>query len=119
MFYSVNKGGNIVRTRKERLTQQQKQAGERAKRIPARLSDQTIYHLFEKRALEAGLLQKATPHDMRRTFVSDLLSEGVDLATVSKMAGHEDANTTRRYDRRPAKVMQEAAERLNVPYPTD
>jgi hypothetical protein len=31
----------------------------------------------------------------------------------------EDANTTRRDDRRPAKVMQEAAERLNVPYPTD
>jgi site-specific recombinase XerD len=119
LFYSVNKGGNIVRTRKERLNAQQKQAGERAKRIPARLSDQTIYHLFEKRALEAGLLQKATPHDMRRTFVSDLLSEGVDLATVSKMAGHEDANTTRRYDRRPAKVMREAAEKLNVPYPTD
>ena len=89
------------------------------KRIPARLSDQTVYHLFEKRALEAGLLQKATPHDMRRTFVSDLLSEGVDLATVSRMAGHEDTNTTRRYDRRPAKVMQDAAEKLNVPYPMD
>jgi site-specific recombinase XerD len=117
LFYAVNKGGRIVRTRNARLTAAQKARGEKPKRIVARLSDQTIYHVIDKRAEEAGLVKKATPHDMRRTFVSDLLAEGVDLATVSKMAGHEDTNTTRRYDRRPAKVMQEAAERLNVPYP--
>ncbi|MCB2209862.1 tyrosine-type recombinase/integrase [bacterium] len=117
LFYSVNKGGRIVRTRNTRLTAAQKARGEKPKRIVARLSDQTIYHVIDKRAEEAGLVRKTTPHDMRRTFVSDLLTEGVDLATVSKMAGHEDANTTRRYDRRPEKVMQEAAERLDVPYP--
>jgi site-specific recombinase XerD len=48
-----------------------------------------------------------------------------DAAIISLMyssglrRSEEDANTTRRYDRRPTKVMQEAAERLNVPYPTD
>jgi len=56
---------------------------------------------------------------MRRTFVSDLLDVGVDLATVSKMAGHEDTNTTKRYDRRSSKVMQKAAEKLDVPYPKE
>ena len=94
-------------------------AGISPKQIPARLSDQTIYHLIDKRATEAGLLKKATPHDMRRTFVSDLLDVGVDLATVSRMAGHEDTNTTKRYDRRSYRVMQEAAEKLDVPYPED
>lgn len=119
LFYSVNKGGKIVRMRKERLTSEEKAQGKRSKRIIARLTDQTIYHVIDKRAEEAGLVKKTTPHDMRRTFVSDLLSLGVDLATVSKMAGHEDTNTTRRYDRRPDKVMQEAVDRLDVPYPKE
>lgn len=41
----------------------------------------------------------------------------MDLSAVSKMTDHEDSNTTRRYDRRPSKVMQEAAEKLDVPFP--
>ncbi len=117
LFYSVNKGGNIVRFRNERLTAEERQQGIEPKRIVARLSDQTIYHVFDRRAAEAGLVKKTTPHDMRRTFVSDLLDVGVDLATVSKMAGHEDTNTTKRYDRRSSRVMQDAVEKLDVPYP--
>lgn len=119
LFYSVNKGGNIVRHRSERLSTEKKRQGITPKRIVARLSDQTIYHIIDKRAMQAGLVKKTTPHDMRRTFVSDLLDVGVDLSTVSKMAGHEDTNTTKRYDRRSSKVMQEAAEKLDVPYPED
>jgi len=119
LFYAVNKSGKIVRSRKERLTQQEKQNDVIPKEIVARLSDQTIYYIIDKRALQAGLLKKTTPHDMRRTFVSDLLDVGVDLSTVSKMAGHEDTNTTMRYDRRSSNVMREAAEKLDVPYPED
>ena len=119
LFYSVNKGGNIVRQRYQRLSAFDKSKDIHPERIVARLSDQTIYHLIDKRATQAGLLKKTTPHDMRRTFVSDLLDVGVDLVTVSKMAGHEDTNTTKRYDRRSSRVMQEAAEKLNVPYPAE
>ncbi len=119
LFYSVNKSGRIIRFRKERLTAAQKKKGAVSRQIVARLSDQTVYHVIEKRSDEAGLIQRTTPHDMRRTFVSDLLDVGVDLATVSRMAGHEDTNTTKRYDRRPSRVMQEAVDKLNVPYPTE
>lgn len=119
LFYAVNKGGHIVRKRKQRLSKADKQKGVVPKQIVARLTDQTIYNVIDKRATQAGLIKKTTPHDMRRTFVSDLLDVGVDLATVSKMAGHEDTNTTKRYDRRSSKVMQEAAEKLDVPYPED
>ena len=119
LFYSVNKGGHIVRHRSERLTADKKSQGITPKQIVARLSDQTIYHIIDKRAMQAGLVKKTTPHDMRRTFVSDLLDVGVDLSTVSKMAGHEDTNTTKRYDRRSSIVMQEAVEKLDVPYPDD
>lgn len=119
LFYAVNKGGHIVRHRKERLSKEDKVKGIIPKQIIARLTDQTIYNVIDKRATEAGLIKKTTPHDMRRTFVSDLLDVGVDLATVSRMAGHEDTNTTKRYDRRSSKVMQDAAEKLDVPYPKD
>lgn len=119
LFYAVNKSGKIVRSRKERLIAAEQQDGTVPKKIVARLSDQTIYYLISKRAMQAGLVKKTTPHDMRRTFVSDLLDVGVDLSTVSKMAGHEDTNTTMRYDRRSSKVMQDAAEKLDVPYPED
>jgi site-specific recombinase XerD len=119
LFYSVNKGGIIVKFRKERLSEAEKQNGVAPEKIVGRLTDQTIYHVFDKRAMEAGLVKKTTPHDMRRTFVSDLLDVGVDLSTVSKMAGHEDTNTTKRYDRRSSRVMQEAAEKLDVPYPSE
>ncbi|NLN70826.1 MAG: tyrosine-type recombinase/integrase [Chloroflexi bacterium] len=119
LFYAVNKSGKIVRFRKERLSSAEKHNGLIPNEIVARLSDQTIYYLIEKRALQAGLVNKTTPHDMRRTFVSDLLDAGGDLSTVSKMAGHEDPSTTMRYDRRPTRVMQEAVEKLDVPYPLD
>ena len=119
LFYAVNKSGKIVRHRKERKSAAQKQQGMAPNQIVARLSDQTIYHLIEKRSLQAGLIKKTTPHDMRRTFVSDLLDVGVDLSTVSKMAGHENPTTTMRYDRRPTRVMQDAAEKLDIPYPED
>ena len=119
LFLPMNKSGKIVRRRKERLTEAQKTAGRTPEWVEARLTDQIIYHIIDRRALEAGLVKKTTPHDLRRTFVSDLLAAGVDLSTVSKMAGHEDTNTTRRYDRRPDKVMQEAVDRLDVPFPEE
>jgi len=119
LFYAVNKSGKIIRTRNERITAKDRQRGMVPNQIVARLSDQTIYNLIVKRALQAGLVNKTTPHDMRRTFVSDLLDVGVDLSTVSKMAGHENPSTTMRYDRRSARVMQEAVENLDVPYPED
>jgi len=119
LFYAVNKGGNIIRKRKDRRSAHERANDIVPKTIIARLSDQTIYHIISKRAAEAGLIKKTTPHDMRRTFVSDLLEVGVDLSTVSKMAGHEDTNTTKRYDRRSSKVMKDAIEKLDVPYPED
>ncbi len=78
------------------------------------VSPQLIYRVVDKRLLAAGI-ERLTPHDMRRSFISDLLDEGVDLATVARQVGHSNVQTTARYDRRQKRALQAAAECLKVP----
>jgi site-specific recombinase XerD len=94
LFVAVNKGGVLG---------------------DGRLTSQAIYNMLQKRADEAGV-KSFSPHDMRRTFVSDLLDAGADITIVSKMAGHASVITTARYDRRPEEAKRKAASLLHVPY---
>jgi len=81
----------------------------------ARMTSKPIYNMLQKRAHEAGV-NHFSPHDLRRTFVSDLLDAGADIVTVSHMAGHANVSTTARYDRRPEEAKRKAAGLLHVPY---
>lgn len=81
----------------------------------ASLTAQAVYNLLKERGEQAHV-KKFSPHDFRRTFISQLLAKGVDIATVAKMAGHANVNTTARYDRRPDEAKKKAAELLHFPY---
>ena len=69
------------------------------------LSTQAIYNLVKQRCALAGLAD-VSPHDLRRTFVTQLLEAGVDLNTTRQLVGHADLQTTARYDLRDIKNHQ-------------
>ena len=80
-----------------------------------RMTTQAVYAMLKARATAAGI-PTMSPHDLRRTFVSDLLDAGADIVTVQKLAGHSSVETTARYDRRDEKAKAAAVARLYVPY---
>lgn len=86
LFVSINRGGTLGSS----------------------LSTQAVYNLLVKRGAEAGVLN-FSPHDFRRSFASDLLDKGADIATVSRMMGHANLQTTVRYDRRSAAAKRKTA----------
>ena len=80
-----------------------------------RMNPQTIYDMLARRAEQAGV-RAFSPHDLRRTFVGDLLDAGADVVTVQALAGHASVTTTARYDRRPEETKRKAASLLHLPY---
>lgn len=79
------------------------------------MTDQAVYARTKRCASVAGV-SSLSPHDMRRTFVSDLLDAGADISIVAGMAGHSSVITTARYDRRGDDAKKRAAKSLHLPY---
>jgi len=75
------------------------------------LSSQTIYDIIKQRS-EQAMIDRVRPHDLRRTFVTQLLDVGVDINTTRQLVGHTDIQTTARYDCRDQKNQQRAVKRL-------
>lgn len=79
------------------------------------MSPQVIYNVVDKRSKEAGITDNS-PHNFRRTTISNLLDMNVDIVTIAALAGHKNLQTTQRYDRRGERAKQHAASLVEIPY---
>ncbi len=114
LFVPINKGGRVGGNEASPTDRR----GRRRQAYPVGdvgLTPQAIYGTLTKRAGEAGI-DPLSPHDLRRTFVGDLLDAGVDLSGAQALAGHASPVTTARYDRRGEATKRANVERLHFPY---
>jgi integrase/recombinase XerD len=61
------------------------------------LTRQGAYKITQGRARDVGLGDKMSPHTLRHSFATHLLSGGCDLRSVQEMLGHADVATTQIY----------------------
>jgi len=76
-----------------------------------RISVSAVHRLVEKALLKAGLdATQFSPHKLRHTAATMMLSGGVDVKTVQEVLGHENLNTTQIYTHIESTELKLAAE---------
>ncbi|MEU4235452.1 site-specific integrase [Nonomuraea sp. NPDC026600] len=80
---------------------------------PWQMNPQAVRDILAKRTEQAATTA-VRPHDLRRTFISNLLPQA-DAIMTARLAGHASPSTTLGYDVRPDEEARDAVERLRVP----
>jgi len=62
-----------------------------------RLTPRSVERIVKYYAIVAGISKKVTPHVIRHSFATDLLSNGADIRSVQMMLGHANIATTQIY----------------------
>lgn len=78
------------------------------------ISPQSVQKILTRRAKIAGI-QNITPHDMRRTYATELIQAGTPMPVAQKLMGHASVATTAKYDRSTIEAMITAVKSIHIP----
>jgi site-specific recombinase XerD len=78
-----------------------------------RFAVRSIQHMISKYARAAGIAKKVTPHILRHSYATDLLSRGADLRSVQELLGHKNVATTQMYTHVTNKRLREVHEKFH------
>lgn len=80
---------------------------------PRRLTPRSIEKMIKRCALKSGLPLNTTPHVLRHSFATDLLSNGVDLRTIQEFLGHKNISATQIYAHVTNKKLREVHQKFH------
>lgn len=79
----------------------------------ARLTPRSVERIAKKYAILAGIPIFTTPHTLRHSMATDLLSQGVDLRTIQEFLGHRSITSTQIYTHVTSKRLRDIHRRFH------
>lgn len=80
---------------------------------PSPLTRRSVERIVKGYAIKAGIGKKVTPHVIRHSFATDLLSNGADLRSVQMLLGHANIATTQIYTHVTNKQLRETHQKFH------